>query len=58
MCGPRALAGAGGVGTFAIQYAKSKGMWVAVTASKPKEGLVRSLGAQPCKASRTSAAIA
>jgi NADPH:quinone reductase-like Zn-dependent oxidoreductase len=36
--------GAGGVGTFAIQIAKSLGAHVTTTASKRGEGLVRSLG--------------
>lgn len=38
-------AGAGGIGTFAIQLAKHLGAYVAVTASKGKHDLVRSLGA-------------
>jgi alcohol dehydrogenase len=39
-------AGAGGVGNFAIQYAKKVlGMYVATTASKPKEALLKELGA-------------
>jgi alcohol dehydrogenase len=38
-------AGAGGVGTFAIQYAKHLGMYVATTASASKVDLVQSLGA-------------
>ncbi|MEN8144451.1 MAG: NADP-dependent oxidoreductase, partial [Gemmatimonadota bacterium] len=38
-------AGAGGVGTFAIQLAKHLGAYVATTASAPKHELVRSLGA-------------
>jgi len=38
-------AGAGGVGTFAIQLAKHLGAHVATTASKAKHELVRSLGA-------------
>jgi alcohol dehydrogenase len=39
-------AGAGGVGTFAIQYAKNVlGMYVATTASSPKTELLKSLGA-------------
>lgn len=38
-------AGAGGVGTFAIQLAKHLGAYVATTASKAKHELVRSLGA-------------
>ena len=39
-------AGAGGVGTFAIQYAKHVlGMYVATTASKEKTNLLQSLGA-------------
>lgn len=38
-------AGAGGVGTFAIQIAKSFGAYVATTASAKNEGLLRSLGA-------------
>ena len=38
-------AGAGGVGTFAIQLAKHLGAYVATTASKPKHELLYSLGA-------------
>jgi NADPH:quinone reductase-like Zn-dependent oxidoreductase len=38
-------AGAGGVGTFAIQYAKHLGAQVATTASAAKHELLRSLGA-------------
>ncbi|MGE0787347.1 MAG: NADP-dependent oxidoreductase [Sandaracinaceae bacterium] len=38
-------AGAGGVGTFAIQLAKSLGAYVATTASAKNHELVRSLGA-------------
>lgn len=38
-------AGAGGVGTFAVQLAKHLGAYVAVTASQTKHALVRSLGA-------------
>lgn len=38
-------AGAGGVGTFAIQYAKHLGARVATTASAAKHELLRSLGA-------------
>ncbi|MDP3653555.1 MAG: NADP-dependent oxidoreductase [Rhodoferax sp.] len=38
-------AGAGGVGTFAVQLAKHLGAYVAVTASQTKHELVRSLGA-------------
>jgi NADPH:quinone reductase-like Zn-dependent oxidoreductase len=38
-------AGAGGIGTFAIQYAKHLGAHVAATASEPKHALLRSLGA-------------
>ncbi|MDN7240624.1 NADP-dependent oxidoreductase [Planococcus sp. N028] len=38
-------AGAGGVGTFAIQLAKSMGAYVATTASEAGSDLVRSLGA-------------
>jgi alcohol dehydrogenase len=39
-------AGSGGVGTFAIQYAKHVlGMYVATTASRPKEEFLKSLGA-------------
>lgn len=38
-------AGAGGVGNFAIQIAKSFGAYVATTASKENEEFVRSLGA-------------
>jgi len=38
-------AGAGGVGSYAIQIAKSKGAWVATTCSAGKADYVRSLGA-------------
>ncbi|MDX1807779.1 MAG: NADP-dependent oxidoreductase, partial [Paenisporosarcina sp.] len=38
-------AGAGGVGSFAIQLAKEMGAYVATTASSKGEGLVKSLGA-------------
>lgn len=38
-------AGAGGVGTHAIQIAKSYGAYVAATASEKNEGLLKSLGA-------------
>lgn len=38
-------AGAGGVGNFAIQLAKSFGAYVATTASKENEAFVKSLGA-------------
>lgn len=38
-------AGAGGVGSFAVQFAKHLGAHVAATASGPKHGLLRSLGA-------------
>ncbi len=38
-------AGAGGVGTFAIQYAKAKGAYVATTASKKRKALLAELGA-------------
>ena len=38
-------AGAGGVGTFAIQIAKSLGAYVTTTASEENEELVKSLGA-------------
>jgi alcohol dehydrogenase len=38
-------AGAGGVGTFAIQLAKALGAMVATTASAPKHELVKALGA-------------
>jgi NADPH:quinone reductase-like Zn-dependent oxidoreductase len=38
-------AGAGGVGTFAIQYAKAKGAAVATTASKKRNELLLGLGA-------------
>ncbi len=38
-------AGAGGVGTFAVQLAKHLGAYVCATASQPKHELVRSLGA-------------
>ena len=38
-------AGAGGVGTFAVQLAKHLGAYVATTASAPKHALLKSLGA-------------
>lgn len=38
-------AGAGGVGTFAIQLAKAMGLYVATTASEAGAELVKSLGA-------------
>ncbi|WP_206099394.1 NADP-dependent oxidoreductase [Rheinheimera riviphila] len=38
-------AGAGGIGTFAVQLAKHLGAYVVATASKPKHALVLSLGA-------------
>jgi len=38
-------AGAGGVGTFAIQYAKAWGAYVATTASKKRFELLKELGA-------------
>ncbi len=38
-------AGAGGVGSFAIQYAKAKGAYVYTTASASKSDYVKSLGA-------------
>lgn len=38
-------AGAGGVGTFAIQYAKACGAYVATTASKKRNALLTELGA-------------
>lgn len=38
-------AGAGGVGTFAIQYAKACGAYVATTASKKRNDLLTELGA-------------
>ncbi len=38
-------AGAGGVGTFAIQYAKTCGAYVATTASKKRNDLLTELGA-------------
>lgn len=38
-------AGAGGIGTFAIQFAKHLGAWVGTTTSTGNVGLVRSLGA-------------
>ena len=38
-------AGAGGVGTFAIQYAKACGAYVATTASKKRNALLTKLGA-------------
>lgn len=41
-------AGAGGVGTVAIQLAKHLGAHVAATASEPKHALLRELGADTC----------
>lgn len=41
-------AGAGGVGTLAIQLAKHLGAHVATTASAPKHALLRELGADEC----------
>ena len=41
-------AGAGGVGTYAIQLAKLKGAYVATTASKKNHGYLTSLGADQC----------
>jgi len=41
-------AGAGGVGTFAIQFAKHLGLTVATTASAPKHELLTDLGADAC----------
>lgn len=41
-------AGAGGVGTYAIQLAKLKGAYVATTASKKNHGYLTSLGADKC----------
>lgn len=38
-------AGAGGVGSFAIQLAKAKGCWVAATSSGENVGLLKELGA-------------
>ena len=38
-------AGAGGVGSFAVQFGKLKGMHVATTASAPKANLLKELGA-------------
>lgn len=38
-------AGAGGVGTFAIQYAKACGAYIATTASKKRNALLEELGA-------------
>ena len=38
-------AAAGGVGSFAVQFAKHLGAYVVATASRPKHDLVRSLGA-------------
>jgi len=38
-------AGAGGVGTFAIQYAKARGAYVATTASSKRRELLEALGA-------------
>jgi NADPH:quinone reductase-like Zn-dependent oxidoreductase len=38
-------AGAGGVGSFAIQFAKAKGLWVAATASGRNQDFLRDLGA-------------
>ncbi len=37
-------AGAGGVGTFAIQFAKAQGLWVAATASGRNQDFLRDLG--------------
>ncbi|WP_245496927.1 NADP-dependent oxidoreductase [Rhizobium leguminosarum] len=37
--------GAGGVGHFAIQFAKAKGAWVAMTVSASNKGFVSDLGA-------------
>ena len=37
--------GAGGVGHFAIQFAKAKGAWVATTVSGEDMAIVRKLGA-------------
>ena len=41
-------AGAGGVGTFAIQFAKHAGATVTTTASAPKHALLKELGADEC----------
>lgn len=41
-------AGAGGVGTFAIQFAKHLGAHVTATASAPKHALLKELGADEC----------
>jgi alcohol dehydrogenase len=41
-------AGAGGVGTFAIQFAKHLGATVTTTASAPKHALLTELGADEC----------
>lgn len=41
-------AGAGGVGTFAIQFAKNAGAYVATTASAANHELLRELGADEC----------
>ncbi|XP_039262457.2 NAD(P)H oxidoreductase RTN4IP1, mitochondrial-like [Styela clava] len=42
------LGGAGGIGTFAIQYLKNKGFHVAVTCSEKSNSLCSSLGAADC----------
>ena len=46
-CGDRVLihAGSGGIGTFAIQYAKAKGAYVFTTTSTQNVGWVKALGA-------------
>jgi NADPH:quinone reductase-like Zn-dependent oxidoreductase len=41
-------AGAGGVGTFAIQFAKHLGARVTATASAPKHAMLKELGADEC----------
>lgn len=41
-------AAAGGVGSFAVQFAKAAGAHVIVTASQPKHEMLRGLGADEC----------
>ncbi|QYZ68720.1 NADP-dependent oxidoreductase [Neotabrizicola shimadae] len=50
-------AGAGGVGSIAVQLAKAKGAHVIATASKGKAGLVRSLGADEVLDLREAGAV-
>lgn len=42
------LGGAGGIGTFTIQYLKTKGVYVAVTCSEKSKSLCSSLGTNDC----------